>query len=149
MNKLFRITLAADMEAPERFRSFVNSSLARVGLDSSLSIDMALAVSEACRIISVYGYANLEPGSIELTLSVDSDLIRADLFDFGHPFEPVNKLLEDDDPATVEIELPPVFRRLSRIDYRVEQFGNHLIMVKRVEPSDEAVDASVDRSSDG
>lgn len=142
MTKLFRITLAADMDAPERFKNFVNASLGRVGLDSALSIDMALAVSEACRIIAVYGYANLEPGSIELTLSVDSDLIRADLFDFGHPFQPVNKLLEEDNPDTVEIELPPVFRRLSRIDYRVEQFANHLIMVKRVDAPAEEKDES-------
>lgn len=140
MSKLFRMTLAADMDAPERFKKFVNASLARVGLDSTLTVDMALAVSEACRIIAVYGYANLEPGSIELTLSIDSDLIRADLVDFGHPFEPVNKLLESDDPDTLEIELPPVFRRLSRIDYRVEQFANHLIMVKRVESADEGMD---------
>ena len=136
MSKLFRLTLAADTEAPERFKSFVRTSLARVGLDSELSVDIALAVSEACRIIAFYGYANLEPGSIELTLAVDSDLVRADLIDFGHPFEPMDKLLEEDDPRTVEIELPPVFRRLNRIEYRVEQLANHLILVKKVRPGE-------------
>ncbi len=138
MTHHFHITLAADVTVVARFRRFVRTSLGRTGLDPSAGADMAAAVAEACRIITLYGYADLEPGSIELGLTVDMELIRADIVDFGRPFEPVEAILAEDDPETVDIELPEVFGRLQRIEYHADPNGNHLIMVQGLSHTEES-----------
>ncbi|MCB0133327.1 MAG: ATP-binding protein [Caldilineaceae bacterium] len=149
----FQLTLAADLNAVPRFRDFVLTTLDRAGLNQRVQVDLTVAVAEACRIIALYAYANLEPGSIELDIGVGQREVRLELTDFGHPLVPVNPdeseenavaladaaaLADEEKRAHARalnrpIALPPIFCQLTHFGYQPSRDGNHLLLVQQLD----------------
>ena len=107
MGKKLQITLAAELASLLAFRSFIGEACQEAKLDDETCYDIKLAVDEACTNIIEHGYADMEPGSIVLSLQYGVRQIVVRLTDFGRPFEPSEPPV-DRDVAREEESIAPV-----------------------------------------
>lgn len=108
-------------------------------MDEGTIYDLKLAVDEACTNIITHGYAEMNPGSIILSLELKPDLIITTITDFGHSFEPSEAPMPNvqaglDDRPTGGFGLFFIYQTMDEIDYKISEDGNHLTFIKRLSP---------------
>ncbi len=136
MAQTYRMTRAAYLQSLSDFRGFIREHCAALpGMRPDVLYDIQLAVDEACANIITHGYADMDPGSIILDLDVDADKVTVSLTDFGHSFEPddapvpdVNAPLEERKPGGFGLFF--IRQSMDRMDYRVTEDGNTMILTK-------------------
>lgn len=131
-----RITRAAELTSLPVIREFMRAGLADAGITSPLADDLVVAVEEAAMNIVTHGYEGMDPGSLMVELEVDPARVVVTLTDFGHQFEPA-------EPPTPDVQaivegapergfgLHLIHQIMDDVDYRCDELGNHLLLVKR------------------
>ena len=143
MAETHRITRAAYLESLNDFREFLKEHCAAYpGVTEEVLYDLQLAVDEACTNIITHGYADMDPGSIILDLEMESGKLTLSLTDFGHSFEPDSTPVPDVDAPIEERELGGfglffIQQSIDRMDYRVTEDGNTMILIKHLTASKE------------
>ena len=138
MGEKLQITLAAELASLTAFRSFINEACQEAKLDDMACYDIKLAVDEACTNIIEHGYADMEPGSIVLSLQYGVRQIVVRLTDFGHPFEPSEPPAPDVEGAfengiTGGFGLYFIYRSMDHINYDSTGGYNTLTMIKQLD----------------
>ena len=136
MAQTYRMTRAAYLQSLSDFRGFIRERCAGLpGMSPDVLYDIQLAVDEACANIITHGYADMDPGSIILDLDVSADKITVSLTDFGRSFEPddtpvpdINAPLEEREPGGFGLFF--IRQSMDRMDYRVTEDGNTMILTK-------------------
>jgi serine/threonine-protein kinase RsbW len=138
LSKIYHETRAAEFETLPIFRQFIQQTCEEhLGVDKATIYDLKLAVDEACTNIITHGYADMNPGSIILSLEFKSDMIIATITDFGHPFEPSEAPMPDlqaglEDRPTGGFGLFFIYQTMDEIDYEASEDGNRLTFIKRL-----------------
>lgn len=133
----YQLTKAAELETLPIFRQFIDEVCRTEGLDPDTCFDLKLATDEACTNIIQHGYANLNPGSIILTLLVDPGRVIIRLTDFGHPFEPSDAPLPDINAALEDrpmggFGLYFIYQTMDGVAYEITEDGNTLTLTKQL-----------------
>jgi len=68
--------------------SSIGQACHRYHIPKQTRLDLQLAVEEACVNIIEHGYADLQPGMIEIDFQREEDRIFVAITDFGHEFDP-------------------------------------------------------------
>jgi len=68
--------------------SSIGQACHRYHIPKQTRLDLQLAVEEACVNIIEHGYADLQPGMIEIDFRREEDRIFVAITDFGHEFDP-------------------------------------------------------------
>jgi serine/threonine-protein kinase RsbW len=138
MPEMYHITRAAHLESLGQFREFLKEHCAKhPNVTSEVLYDIQLAVDEACTNIITHGYAGMDPGSIILNLEFATDILTITITDFGHSFEPGNAPTPDVNASIDERELGGfglffINQSVDRMDYRVTEDGNMMILTKNL-----------------
>jgi serine/threonine-protein kinase RsbW len=135
------ITRSAELESLPFFRQLIDQACDRVpAIDQQTRYDLKLAVDEACTNIILYGYKDMDPGSIILNVEIDEDAARVTVTDFGRPFEPVEVELPDLEAEAGagqdELGLFFIHQSTDRMDYETSLGGNSLRLIKYLKPRD-------------
>ena len=99
------------------------------------SLELKLAVDEACTNIIEHGYKGMDPGSIILSFRIQPGRILVQITDFGHVFEPVAGPKPDVEAALEDRELGGmglylIYQTMDNIDYQSSEDGNTLTFTK-------------------
>lgn len=140
MGDKLQITLAAELDSLTTFRAFIDEACQAAKLDEEARYDVKLAVDEACTNIIEHGYADLEPGSIILSVQYGVRQIVVRITDFGHPFEPSDPPTPDAEAALESGTLGGfglyfIYRSMDVVTYESTPAGNTLTMIKKLEKS--------------
>lgn len=141
MSTTLQITRAAELESLPVFRELIAMGCRQQpNIDDRTCYDLKLAVDEACTNVITHGYANMNPGSIILTLRLDPQKVVVTLTDFGHPFEPSEAPMPDveaalEDRPTGGFGLYFIYQTMDEVNYEATEDGNRLTLVKRLAPS--------------
>ena len=135
MGEKLQITLSAELASLPVFRSFVDEACLVAHADDETCYDIKLAVEEACTNIIEHGYAEMEPGSIILSLQYGVRQIVVRLTDFGHAFEPSEPPTPDAEAALEGGKLGGfglyfIYRSMDNISYDSVGGCNTLTMIK-------------------
>lgn len=133
-----QITLAAELETLGKFRDFIDEFCLLSGIPDDTCHDLKLAVDEASTNVVTHGYAGMNPGSIMLALEIEAELVRVELTDFGHSFEPAEPEAPDPDAALDDLArggmgLYFIYQSMDEIRYRSGEEGNVLTFIKILE----------------
>jgi serine/threonine-protein kinase RsbW len=126
------------LESLAEFRGLIDTACSeRREIDAQACYDLKLAVDEACTNIVVHGYADMNPGSIILTLDCYPRQVVVTITDFGHPFEPYEPPTPDleavlEDLPTSGFGLYFIYQTMDSVTYRTAEDGNHLGFIKRL-----------------
>ena len=138
MSKTLQTTRAAELESLPVFRELVETGCRQQpGIDDRTRYDLKLSVDEACTNIITHGYANMNPGSIVLSLQFEPRQVVVTITDFGHPFEPSEAPMPDvtaalDDRPTGGFGLYFIYQSMDEVSYETTEDGNRLTLVKRL-----------------
>jgi serine/threonine-protein kinase RsbW len=136
-----QITRAAEFESLADLRAFIKDACEHYEeISEDIVYDLQLAVDEACTNIITHGYAGMNPGSIILMLELFSEKVIVTITDFGHPFEPREPPAPDlearlEDRPIGGLGLFFIYKTMDEILYETNEDGNHLIFIKKVDPS--------------
>lgn len=134
MGDKLQIALPADTESLLTIRLFVEDACSQAGLDDSTSYDIKLAVDEACMNIVEHGYADMDPGSIIVSLQYGARKLVIRITDFGHPFEPSEPPVPDPEETLAGepggFGLYFIYRSVDSVRYQATESGNTLTLVK-------------------
>jgi len=135
MSQRFQITRAAELESLSVFREFISDCCASSKVPDEAAFDLKLAVDEACTNIIEHGYKGMDPGSIILSLRIESDRVLIRITDFGHIFEPADAPKPDVEAALEDRELGGlglylIYQTMDNIDYQSSEDGNTLTFTK-------------------
>lgn len=130
-------TRAAELETLGTFRDFIDDACLQSGTDVDACHDLKLAVDEACTNVITHGYADMNPGSIMLSMEFKPSQVTVEITDFGHPFEPAEPDAPDpqtalEDPGAGGIGLYFIYQTMDEIHYRSGEDGNVLTFIKRL-----------------
>ena len=67
---------------------FIEKACQQSQLPRQVSLDVKLAVEEACVNLIKHGYAELPPGIIEISFQRRDQQVQITMMDFGHEFDP-------------------------------------------------------------
>lgn len=131
-----RLARAAELVALPGIRASLRAGLAERGVEPGLIDDVVLAIEEAAMNVIRHGYRGMDPGSLIVEIEVAPASIVATLTDFGHPFEPFDPPAPDvqaivEGTADEGFGLFLIHRLMDAVDYRSDELGNHLVIVKR------------------
>lgn len=129
-----QITLAAEVGSLAVFRKFIEDACHEAGVDEQSCYDIKLAVDEACTNIIQHGYADMEPGSIVLSLQYGARQMVVRLTDFGRPFEPSEP--PDSGAGSHGFGLLFIYRSMDSVSYDAAGGCNTMTMVKRLDISE-------------
>jgi len=138
VSKTLQTTRAAELESLPVFRELVETGCRQQpGIDDRTRYDLKLSVDEACTNIITHGYANMNPGSIVLSLQFEPRQVVVTITDFGHPFEPSEAPMPDvtaalDDRPTGGFGLYFIYQSMDEVSYETTEDGNRLTLVKRL-----------------
>jgi anti-sigma regulatory factor (Ser/Thr protein kinase) len=137
MDKIYRITRAAELESLGIFRDFIAAGCRENEISDDVSYDLQLAADEACTNIIQHGYAGMDPGSIILELNIDSRSVTVLITDFGYPFEPSSAPKPDLEAALEDRPLGGfglffIYSTMDSVDYQTTEMGNTLILKKKL-----------------
>ena len=138
MSITLQITRAAELESLPVFRELIETGCRQQpGIDDRTCYDLKLSVDEACANIITHGYADMDPGSIILTLQFDPRQVVVTITDFGHPFEPSEAPMPDvsaalEDRPTGGFGLYFIYQTMDEVTYETTEDGNRLRLVKRL-----------------
>jgi anti-sigma regulatory factor (Ser/Thr protein kinase) len=134
----YQIAQAAELTALTAFRGLIDRVCReQPSVDPETCYDLKLAVEEACTNVVTHGYAGMNPGSVVLSLELDSGQIRVILTDFGHPFEPYDPGAPDleaglDEELLHGFGLHLIYQLMDEVGYESCEDGNHLTFIKRL-----------------
>lgn len=106
-------------------------------MDQETIDDLKLAVDEACSNIIKHGYAGMNPGSIIVSLQLESDQVVITIIDFGHAFEPAS-VPKPDISASEDYDeiggfgLYFIYQTIDSVNYESGEAGNRLTLVKKL-----------------
>jgi len=128
----FSVTLAAELEALERFESFIIDTCGELDIETHVRDNLTKAVRDVCKTIIDVGYAGLDSGSIIVSMVKQSSNVVVTITDFGNPLDPLSKLMSNVGQAIEDLPmggfgLAFLFRTMQNIKYEVTQAGNRLI----------------------
>ncbi len=138
MKTQYQITRSAELEALFVFRDFIEKACKQhQSVDDKICYDLKLAVDEACTNIITHGYAGMNPGSIILSLEMDSNKAVVTITDFGHPFEPSEASAPDveaglEDRPMGGFGLFFIYQTMDEINYETTEDGNRLTFIKQL-----------------
>jgi len=138
-----QMTRAAELESLPVFRDLIDAACKHhPGIDEQIRYDLKLAVEEACTNIIAHGYADMNPGSIILTLELEPQQVVMTITDFGHPFEPSEPPAPDvaaglDDRPTGGFGLFFIYQTMDEVGYDTTEDGNRLTLIKRLPSAEE------------
>jgi serine/threonine-protein kinase RsbW len=140
MVKEFQIAHAAELEALELFRDFIEDTCQQAGISDQVCYDLKLAVDEACTNIIQHGYAGMNPGSMILKLKLLGDQVVVTITDFGHSFEPAEPPTPDVDAIMADQQsggfgLHFIYQTMDIVHYEATAMGNDLRFVKNLRPA--------------
>jgi serine/threonine-protein kinase RsbW len=138
VNAKYRITRAAELETLAVFRNFIKEFCRQEAIDDETCFALTLAVDEACTNVISHGYANLNPGSVILSLQRHEEQVVVRITDFGHPFEPSEAPMPDITAALEDRQMGGfglyfIYQTMDEVDYETAPDGNVLTLVKRVD----------------
>ena len=139
MSDRLQIALPAELGSLPDIRAFIEDACSQAGLDDETSYDLKLAVDEACMKIVQHGDADMDAGSLVVSLQYGGQKLVVHITDFGHPFEPS----EPPVPAPKEmlrgrpggIGLYFIYLSVDAVSYEASGSGNTLTLVKNLDPS--------------
>lgn len=83
-----QIALKALRENLPDLLGFIEKACQQEQLSRQVSLDIKLAVEEACVNLIKHGYAGLAPGMIEISFQRLDQQVQITIMDFGHKFDP-------------------------------------------------------------
>ena len=83
-----QIAVKALRENLPNMLGFIEKACQQYQLSRQASLDVRLAVEEACVNLIKHGYAGLPPGMIEITFLRTDQQVQIAIMDFGHEFDP-------------------------------------------------------------
>jgi len=134
----YKITRSAELEALSVFRDFIEKACKQhQSVDDQICYDLKLAVDEACTNIITHGYAGMNPGSIILSLEMDSNKVVVTITDFGHPFEPSEASAPDVEAGLEDLPMGGfglffIYQTMDEINYETTEDGNRLTFIKQL-----------------
>jgi serine/threonine-protein kinase RsbW len=133
----YKLARAAELGALKILRDFIDEACRQENISDDIAFKLKLAIDEAASNVIEYGYQDMDPGSIILTLKFEPQRVLAELTDFGQPFEPsepsvpeVEAVLED--KSTGGFGLYFIYQTMDQVDYRTSRRGNTLIFIKNL-----------------
>lgn len=66
----------------------VDAFFLRAGITDSDAFDLRLAIEEVCTNVMVHGYAQQQPGPLEISLCADCEMVAVVIMDRAQPFDP-------------------------------------------------------------
>jgi len=132
-----QITLSAELESLPDFRDFIKSAIQNIqALDEQAIYDVQLAVDEICTNIITHGYADMDPGSIILSVDLEQDQMIVTITDFGHAFEPAEPPAPDANASIDEREIGGlglffVYMSIDDLQYESTPTGNNTRLIKK------------------
>jgi len=133
-----QITRSAEPESLSVFRDFIEKACKQhQSVDDQICYDLKLAVDEACTNIITHGYAEMNPGSIILSLEMDSNKAVVTITDFGHPFEPSEASAPDVEAGLEDLPMGGfglffIYQTMDEINYETTEDGNRLTFIKQL-----------------
>jgi len=133
-----QITRSAELESLSVFRDFIEKACKQhQSVDEHICYDLKLAVDEACTNIITHGYAGMNPGSIILSLEMDSNKAVVTITDFGHPFEPSEASAPNVEAGLEDLPMGGfglffIYQTMDEINYETTEDGNRLIFIKQL-----------------
>lgn len=138
LTEMETITVPATLDSLAKISDFISDATARAGLEDHAAWQVQLAVDEAATNVIQHGYAEHEPGEIELGWRVDDDQLIVTLRDRGRRFDPegvpapdISSPLEERQAGGLGLYLMGKLMDAVRFDFD-EQDGNLLTMIKRI-----------------
>ncbi len=138
MRNKHQITRSAELESLSVFRDFIEKACKHhPSVDDQICYDLKLAVDEACTNIITHGYAGMNPGSIILSLEMDSNKAVVTITDFGHPFEPSEASAPDVEAGLEDLPMGGfglffIYQTMDEINYETTEDGNRLTFIKQL-----------------
>ncbi|MCP4626222.1 MAG: ATP-binding protein [bacterium] len=138
MRNQYQITRSAELESLAVFRDFIEKACKKnPRADDRNCYDLKLAVDEACTNIITHGYAEMNPGSIILSLEMKPNKVVVTITDFGHPFEPSEASAPDvavglDDMRLGGFGIFFIYQTMDEINYETTEDGNRLTFIKKL-----------------
>ena len=134
------ITVPATLDSLAKISDFITDATTRAGLEDHAAWQVQLAVDEAATNIIQHGYAEHDPGEIELGWRLEDGQLTVTLRDRGRRFDPdgvpepdISSPLEERQAGGLGLYLMGKLMDVVRFDFD-EQTGNVLTMVKRISP---------------
>lgn len=134
---MLSVTLTNRLTELERLSRIVEAFVEDHRLPPELGYPINLALDEVLTNIITYAYADQDEHWITLRLSLDGDVLTAELEDDGRPFNPLDApepimegTLEERPVGGLGIHL--VRRMMDQLEYRREGDRNRLVMKKTV-----------------
>jgi len=84
----YQIIQKASLQNLPALRNFIERFCRHTAIKDDARFDLKLAVDEACTNIITYGFENIEPGFIKMTLHQYTDRIVVTIIDNGRRFDP-------------------------------------------------------------
>jgi anti-sigma regulatory factor (Ser/Thr protein kinase) len=111
--------------------------LRSLGVSETVEFFVSLTIEEVVTNCIKYGYDDAADHDIEIRLGVHGEMLTMEVFDDGHPFNPLNEPPPD---ITADIDHRPIgglgiylFREMSDgIKYCREDNKNHLTLLKKL-----------------
>lgn len=134
--KLFELTLDADLESLATARQFIEQTCEEMGLDKEMAFAFKLAADEACANVVQHAYGDSVEGRMKLDFQHQQDKVRLTIVDWGRPFQ-LEDVPEPDlwsgsrDRPEGGLGLYLIKEKMDELTYDAdEQLGNRLTMGK-------------------
>ena len=87
-SEMATLTVPGLLEQVPHIRQWLRGILADWTVSAEVIADLALAVTEICKNITLHGYRDMTPGTIEVRLAKYGDIIRVTILDTAPTFVP-------------------------------------------------------------
>ena len=87
-SEMATLTVPGLLEQVPHIRQWLRGILADWTVSAEVIADLALAVTEICQNITLYGYRDITPGTIDVRLAKYGDIIRVTILDTAPIFVP-------------------------------------------------------------
>ena len=132
------IKLKACLENIPEAMNCVAQSARAAGLDEQTTLQIQLAVDEACANVVDHAYAGMNPGEMEISCDLEDQAITIRVRDWGRGFDPEN-VEEPDVAAPLEerslggLGLFLIRQTMDQVKFTMDpEQGNELTMIKRL-----------------
>lgn len=138
MSAELTVRLANRLEEIGRLATIVETFGATHGLSEGVIFALNLSLDEVVTNVISYAFADVQEHAIEVRLSLDAGILRAEVIDDGQPFNPIEVPPPDLDAPIEErriggLGVHIVREMMDELEYRREGGRNVLTLTKRAE----------------
>lgn len=132
----YQISLPNDIETIPQLNEFIEQMAGELELDTSLTMNLNLAVEEAVVNVMQYAYPPNKTGQVDIRISADSQALTVVVSDTGTPFDPT-KQAEADTSLSAEkrpiggLGIHLVRQIMDTVSYQYADGHNVLTLTKR------------------